>query len=55
MLIHAGIEATVNDVDVDVDVDIDVDIDIVADVVGNEKKEGDCTGNYVTIHMESKI
>ena len=50
MLIHAGIEVKVNGVDVDVDVDIDID----ADVVGNEKKEGDCTGNYVTIHMESK-
>ena len=53
MLIHAGIEVKVNGVDVDVDVDVDIDID--ADVVGNEKKEGDCTGSYVTIHMESKI
>jgi hypothetical protein len=60
MLIHAGIEAKVNDVDVDVDVDVDADadadadIDIDADDVGNEKKEGDCTGSYVAIHMESK-
>ena len=35
MLIHAGIEAKVNDADVDIDIDVDID----ADVVGNEKKE----------------
>ena len=38
MLIHAGIEAKVNDADADVDVDADADIDIDADDVGNEKK-----------------
>ena len=32
MLMHAGIEAKVNGVDVDVDVDADIDIDIDADI-----------------------